>query len=182
MDNYVAIVVDDEKKAFDTLHKLWALNADGSLIVRGAAVVRRDANGRIELVSKESDTGERTVVGMAAGLLIGAIVAAGAMTVFPIAIGTAVGAATGIAAEAVHQGEHRQVESETPFILPPNAAAVLAEVSEDTTTLIDSLTEQAGGKVYRRTRSTVLNDQWFGEDSNLSLYTYDYGPGVSPKK
>jgi uncharacterized membrane protein len=182
MDNYVAIVVDDQKKAFQALHQLWSLNSDGTIIVRGAAVVTRDSRGQIELVSKETDPGARTAVGMAAGLVIGAIVGAAAMAVAPIAIGTAAGAAAGLAADAVKSGEHEQAASETQFILPVNKAALIAEVSEDTTAVVDNLAAQVGGKVYRRTRSTVLTDQWFGDDSNLYLYPEDYEPGVPPPK
>jgi len=57
MDNYVAIVVDDEQKAFQALHKLWNLDDAGDIEVKGAAVVHRDALGRIQVVSKDIDPG-----------------------------------------------------------------------------------------------------------------------------
>lgn len=180
MDNYVAIVVDDQQKAFDALHQLWALNEGDGTFIRGAAVVHRDAIGRIALVSKDDDAGERTVVGTAAGLLIGAIAAAAAASVAPIAIGTAAGLAVGAAADAVKSGANRQAASDTQFILPRNKAAVIAEVDEVTDDAVDRIGASVNGKVYRRTKDTVLSDRWFGDDSNLYLYPYDYEPGVPP--
>ncbi|MBV8637770.1 MAG: hypothetical protein JO322_06760 [Candidatus Eremiobacteraeota bacterium] len=180
MDNYVAIVVADRDKAFDALHRLWALNEGEESFVRGAAVVQRDADGKIALVSKDTDAGARTIVGTAAGLLIGAIAAAAAMTVTPIAIGTAVGLAAGATADAVKSGEHQQAASETQYILPDNASAIVAEIEENSDEAVDRIAAEAGGKVYRREKSTVLTDRWFGDDSNLYLYPYDYEPGVPP--
>lgn len=180
MENYVAIVLDDEHKAFEVLHALWQLNDRVEVQVRGAAVLNRDSQGRIAVASKSTDAGERAVVGTAAGLLIGAIAAAAAMSVVPIAAGVVAGAAAGLTGEAVKSGERQEAASETQFILPRGKSAVVAEVTEDTTTAIDTLASQSGGKIYRRPRSTILNDQWFGDDLNLYLYPNDYEPGVPP--
>lgn len=180
MENYVAIVVDDQKKAFQVLHRLWSLNDIGDMEVRGAAVVHRESAGRIELVTKETDPGARTAVGMTAGLIIGAIAAVAASAVLPIAVGTAVGAAAGLTADAVKSGEHEQSVYETQFILPRNKYAVIADVEEASTAAVDSVALQNDAKVYRRNRSTLLSDQWFGDDSNLYLYPYDYDSDVPP--
>ena len=180
MDNYVAIVVTGQDKAFDALHRLWALNEGDDSFVRGAAVVHRDANGQIALVSKDTDPGARTIVGTAAGLLLGAIVAAASAAIAPVAIGTAVGLAAGAAADAVKSGEHRQAASETQYILPDNGAAVIAEIQENSDDAVDAVAAAVGGKVYRRAKDTVLTDRWFGDDSNLYLYPEDYEPGVPP--
>src|SRR5215469_8952026 len=99
MDNYVAIVVDDDKKAFDVLHGLWQLNDQVDVFVRGAAVLSRDSSGKIAVVTKSTDAGERAVVGTAAGLIIGAIASAVAMSVAPIAVGVIAGAAAGLTGE-----------------------------------------------------------------------------------
>jgi len=180
MENYVAIVVDDQGKAFQVLHRLWALDDIGDIKVSGAAVIHRDKSGRMELVTKDTDPGARTAVGITAGLIIGAIAAAAAAAVAPIAVGTAAGAAVGLAADAVKSGEHEQSAYETEFILPCNKYAVIADVEEASTAAVDSAAIQVDGKVYRRTRSTLLSDQWFGDDSNLYLYPNDYDPGVPP--
>jgi uncharacterized membrane protein len=180
MDNYVAIVVDDPQKATALLHRLWALNDKGDVTIRGAAVVDRTADGKIALLSKDTDPGTRTAVGVAAGLLIGAVAAAAAVTFTPIAIGAAVGAAGGLTADAVKAGEQKQAASETQFILPVNKAAVIAEVSEASTAAVDDVAAEFSGKIYRRPKDTVLNDRWFGDDSNLYLYPHDYEPGVPP--
>ena len=73
----------------------------------------------------------------------------------------------GLTTDAVKSGERQQSVYETQFILPKQT---------------DSITEQAGGKVFRRTESTLLSDEWFGDDSNLYLDPYDYDPGVPAPK
>ena len=182
MDNYIAIVVENERKAFDVLHELWRMNDRGVAVVNSAAVARRDANGEIEVIADENDSGDRTLVATALGFLIGAIAAAASVTAAPLAIGTAVGAVAGLTGDAEKTGERAQATSEAQYILPTGKAVVVAEVNEESTTGLDTLAYESGGKIYRRTRDTVASDKLFGTDANLYLYPYDYDANVPPPK
>lgn len=147
MDNYVAIVFDSDAKAYDGLHALWKLDADGDVTVHGAAVIHRDASGVIDVATKETEPGVRTAVGIGIGVLLGALAGP---------IGAAGGGAAGLT-------------------LPRGKSAVIAEVSEDWTTPIDTMAQRLGGTVYRRGKGDIRNDAWDWDYSD-SLYPYDYQP------
>ena len=182
MDNYVAIIFDSDTKAYEGLHALWKLDADGDVTVHGAAVIHRDAAGMIDVATKETDPGIRTALGIGIGVLLGALAgpigaAAGKViaTGTAMGVGAAAGGAAGLTADAVKSDEHTQAATETGFVLPRGKSAVVAEVSEDWTTPIDTLAQRYGGTVYRRAKGDIRKDAWDWDFSD-SLYPYDYQP------
>jgi uncharacterized membrane protein len=187
MDNYTAIVFDTDEKAFEGLHALWNLDATGDITVHGAAVIHRDEFGHVDVATKDTDPGVRTIVGAGLGALLGALAgpvgaAAGIAGAASIAAGTAAGigaAAGGVAgltADAVKAGEHEEAAFESGFVMKPGQAAVIAEISEDWTTPVDTAAKNLGGKVYRREKSAVRESSFFGDDYSDYLYPYDYDP------
>lgn len=165
MDNYVAIVFDSDEKAFQGLHALWNLDTAGDITTHGAAVIHRDQFGHVDVATKDTDPGVRTVVGVALGALLGALAGP---------IGAAAGIA-GAASVAVKSSEHDEAAYETEFTLKPGEAAVIAEASEDWTTPIDAAMKQLGGTIYRRTKGAVRDNSIF-DDYTDHLYAYDYQP------
>ena len=188
MDNYVAVIFDSDAKAAEGLHALWNLDSNGEITVHGAAVIRRDEKGYIQVSSKKTDPGVRTAVGIGVGALLGALagpvgVAAGVAGASTIAVGAAagIGAATGgavgLTADAVKATEHNEAVYETGFVMGVGQSAVIAEVSEDWATTIDDAMKALGGKVYRRPKSDLRTDAFFGDDGyGYYLYPYDYDP------
>jgi uncharacterized membrane protein len=187
MDNYMAIVFDSDEQAFKGLHSLWNLDSTGDVTVHGAAVVHRDEYGHIDVATKDTDPGVRTIVGAGLGALLGALAGpvgsaigiAGAASIAAgtaAGIGAAAGGAAGLTADAVKAGEHEEAAFESGFVMNPGQAAVIAEVSEDWTTPVDTTEKQLGGKVYRRPKSDVRNSSLFGDDYADYLYPYDYNP------
>ena len=69
MSTYIAIVFESETKAGAGLHKLWQMDTDAELTVHGAAIVRRDDLGDIQVSHKHTDAGMRTAVGVGIGVL-----------------------------------------------------------------------------------------------------------------
>ena len=45
MDRFIAVVVPDEKKAYECIHALQSLDAIGSVTLYTSAVVQRDPKG-----------------------------------------------------------------------------------------------------------------------------------------
>jgi hypothetical protein len=187
MDNYVAIVFDTDQQAFVGLHTLWNLDAAGDITVHGAAVVHRDRLGQVDVATKDTDPGLRTIVGAGLGALLGALAGpigsaigiAGASTIAAGAAagaGAAVGGVTGLTADVVKSGEQEEAKDESGFVMRPGQAAVIAEVSEDWTTPIDTAMKPLGGVIYRRTKGDVRNSSLFGDDYSDYLYPYDYEP------
>jgi uncharacterized membrane protein len=183
MDNYIAAVFDTEAEATDGLHALWNLDTAGDITVHGAAVIKRDNLGYIQVATKETHPGLRTAIGVGVGALLGALAgpigaAAGATIATGTAagIGAAAGGVAGLTGDAVKAGEHEQAAYETGFTINPGQSAVVAEVSEDWTAPIDTAMTRIGGIVFRRPKSTVLNDSFNDDFYSNYLYPYDYDP------
>lgn len=190
MDNYVAIVFDSDEKAFEGLHALWNLDDTGDVTVHGAAVIHRDRFGHVDVATQHVDIGARTIVGAGLGALIGALAGpvgsamgvAGAASVAAgtaAGIGAAAGGAAGATADLVKAGEQEEAGYESTFALKTGQAAVIAEVSEDWTTPINTAAARLGGTVYRRTKKAVRESSFFGDDYADYLYPYDYTPYFS---
>jgi uncharacterized membrane protein len=158
MDNYISVVFSNDQKAFDGLHALWRLDGTGDVTVHGAAVLHRDNFGDVQVATKQTDPGVRTAIGVAAGAAAG--------------VGAAAGGFVGLTADAVKSGEHEEAAYESGFVLQNGQSAVVAEVSEDWTTPVDTAMTALGGMVFRRPKSSVRDDS-FDPDY---LYPYDYDP------
>ena len=182
MDNYVAIVLDDDAKAYEALHRLWKLDTDGDITVHGAAVIHRDPDGAVDVREQDTDPGLRTAIGVGIGALLGALAgpigaaagAAAAAAGTGAAIGAASGAVVGVTADVVKATENDEASYEAGFVLPPGKSAVIAEVTEQWTTPLDVLAQSYGTKVFRRSKSVIRDSAYFGGD--YPLYPYDYEP------
>jgi uncharacterized membrane protein len=186
LDNYLAIVFNSNEKAYEGLHKLWNLDDSGDITVHGASVIRRDESGHVDVATKDTDPGARTALGIGIGALLGALAgpigaAAGASIAMGTAagIGAAAGGAVGLTADAVKSGEHEEAAYETGFVLAAGQSAVIAEVSEDWTTPVDTAMKGLGGIVYRRAKGDVRDDSFFGGDYVPYMYPYDYNPSFA---
>ena len=185
MDNYIAIVFDNDEKAYGGLHALWQLDSDGDITVHGAAVIHRDPYGYVDVATKDTDVGLRTALGIGIGVLLGALAgpvgaAAGKAVQAGTAmgIGAAAGGVAGVTGDAVKADERSQAEYEVGFVLARGKSAVIAEVSEDWTTPIDTMAQRLGGTVYRRAKDQMRQDTWDWDYSDY-LYPYDYQPAFS---
>lgn len=187
MDNYIAVVFENDEKAFEGLHALWKLDGDGDITVHGAAVVHRDKYGHVDVATKDIDPGVRTILGAGIGALLGAIAGpvgsamgiAGAASIAAgsaAGIGAAAGGVTGLTADVVKSGEQDEAVFESGFSMKAGQAAVIAEVSEDWTTPVDTMASHYGGKVYRRSKNAVRDASLWGDDYADYLYPYDYNP------
>jgi len=186
MDNYIAVVFDSDEQAFQGLHALWRLDDQGDITVHGAAVIHRDKQGHTDVATKQDDPGARTAVGIGLGALLGALAGPiGAAAGTTIAAGTAAGigavagGSIGLTADAVKAGEHEEAAYEAGFAMRPGQAAVIAEVTEDWTTPVDTAMTALGGKVYRRTKDVVRDNSLWGDDYDYYLYPYDYNPSFA---
>ena len=181
MRNYIAVVFNNSRKAYEGLHALWELDHAAEITVHGAAVVHRDSLGEIQVDTKETHPVLGTAVGVGMGALLGALAGpagAAAGAAGGAAIGAASGAAVGGLVDLDRADTRDQAASETRFVLGIGESAVITEVSEDWTRPIDTRMRELGGVVYRRAKSNIENDAWFGEYSGY-LYPYEYVPSSS---
>src|SRR5229473_5918900 len=185
MRNYVAVVFDDKSKAYEGLHALWQLDDAAEVTVHGTAVVHRDALGNFQVDTKETHPALATAVGVGVGALLG-LLAGPAGAAVGAAGGAAVGAATGgmvgVTADLVRADDRDQAAGETGFVLGVGQSAVIADVSEDWTSPIDTQMRKLGGTVYRRAKNDLEDDIWFDDNYFYPsyLYPYEYVPSSYP--
>jgi hypothetical protein len=152
MRNYVAIVFDDTSKAYEGLHALWQLDNAAEVTVHGTAVVHRDVLGNFQVDTKETHPALATAVGV------------------------------GVTADLARADTRDQAASETGFVLGVGQSAVIADVSEDWTSPIDTKMRSLGGTVYRRAKGDLEDDVWFDDYyiPDSYLYPYEYIPSSYP--
>jgi|SRR5215813_4446451 len=184
MRNYVAVVFDDENKAYDGLHAIWELDDESLITVHGTAVVHRTDLGEYQVDTKETHPALATAVGVGIGALLGALAGPAGAAVGAAkgaGIGAATGAAVGGGADLYRAGTRDQASVETGYALRAGQSAVIADVTEDSTALIDARMRDLGGTVYRRTGSQLNDDAWYTDyDPRSYLYPYEYVPPKYP--
>ena len=187
MNNYLAIVFSSDDKARSALRALWDLDEDGQITVHGAAVVRRDDMGHVHVADQDTDLGMRTAVGVGIGALLGLLagpvgMAVGAAGAAAIATGTAVGVGAltggviGGTADAITAARRDDAVYESLFALKHGQSAVVAEVSEDWTSVIDEAMKRLGGTVYRRRNNEETNAAFGPSYYTGYMYPYYYDP------
>lgn len=187
MNTYIAVVFSSDDKAHQGLRRLWALDDQGELTVHGAAVVRRDDMGHIRVADRNTDLGMRTAIGVGVGALLGliagpvgaavGIAGAAAMSVgAATGVGALAGAAVGAAADAVTETRRENAADEAFFTLRHGQSAVVAEVSEDWTSVLDEAMKPMGGTIHRRANTAETNAAFGANYYNDYLYPYYYEP------
>lgn len=175
MHNYIAVVFDDAGKAYKGLHALWEMDSAGEVTVHGTAVAHRDDWGEFHVDTKETHPAQGTAVGIGLGALLGALAGPAGAAVGAAggaAIGAATGGVVGATADLVRADDRDQAGVETRALLRAGQSAVVADVSEDWTSAIDTRMRELGGTVHRRAWSDVRDDAWWFGDGYL--YPYDY--------
>ena len=154
MQRMVVVVFENELKAYDGSRALKALDSEGSISVHAGAVIKKNNDGIITVKESGADFPIRTVGGTVVGSLIGLLGGP---------IGLVVGAVGGTFAGAVwdmnHAGVNADFVSEVSARLTPGKWAIVADISEDWVTPLDTRMEALGGTVFRVTRENVEDDQ-----------------------
>ena len=153
MSKFAVVVFEDEKKAYEGLHALQELHAEGSLTVWGTDVLRRDAERRVSIVKRDDQGPLGTGLGMLAGGLVGLFGGpVGAV------VGMAVGATAGGVGDLVHLGVSEEFLAAVERDLAPGKFAVIAEIDEEWVVPLDSRMEELGAKVVREERLAFAED------------------------
>ncbi len=185
MNTYIAVVFSSNSQAHVALRKLWDLDEAGELTVHGAAIVRRDDMGHIRVADRDSDLGMRTAIGVGVGALLGLLagpvgVAAGVAGAAALSAGVATGVgalaggAVGLTTDAVKENKRENAAAEAFFTLKHGQTAVVAEISEDWTSILDDAMNHLGGTIYRRLNNADTNAAFGANYYSGYLYPYYY--------
>jgi uncharacterized membrane protein len=137
---------ENDKNAFQALTDLKQLDSQDQISITGAAVVTRDRDGHVET---KSGVGEEPYVGMASGGMVGLLVG-----IIGGPLGVMIGGATGVLIGSLFDIDEVEttdsVLSEISKQVQPTRTAVLAQVTEPSTEVIDTAMARLGGQVMRR--------------------------------
>ena len=150
--NVVVVTFNENSKAYEALSVLKRADADARVAVLGAAVVERQADGKIRV----PEGGDNIIgAGLAGGSLIGMLVGVlgGPLGVL---LGWGAGALVGGLADADRADRGDEVLTQLGSAVPAGQAALVAEVKEYTVEAINEEMGRLGGTVLRRPADDVL--------------------------
>ena len=154
MERILVVVFDDEPRTYEGSHALKQLDAEGSIAIHAEAVIKKNADGTVTIKQSEDDFPIRTLGGTAIGSLIGLLEGP---------VGLAVGATAGLLAGRIGDlhaaGVDAEFVDEVAATLSPGKCAVIADVSEEWVTPVDTRMEALGGTVFRKARKNVEDDE-----------------------
>jgi len=162
MDRMLVVIFDNELKAYDGDKALKALDSEGSISVHSEAVITKNDDGKVVIKQEGDDFPIRTVSGTALGALIGLLGGP-----IGVAIGAAGGTLVGSTWDVSRAGVNMDFLDEVSGKLAPGKWAVVAEISEEWVTPVDSRMEAMGGTVFRTARSDVEHEQYTKDVASL---------------
>ena len=146
------ITFEQNSQAYEAYSKLRG--RAGELGIVGAALVERDADGKITVPEgDDSLLGAGTAGGSLIGMLVGAL--GGPLGML---LGLYAGAATGLVVDASRADDQEGVLDRFAAHVPAGRSAVLAQTSEDSTAALDAAVAEFGGAIYRTPLDEVLDD------------------------
>lgn len=153
MSKFVVVVFPDGQGAERGRRALDALHDEGALTLFAAAVLIKDAEGKISVEGKEQPgplgLGLGSLIGGLFGLLGGPAVAL---------FGAAAGAVSGGWLDVLRLGVRGEFLEEVSSRLTAGKAALIAEVTEDRRSPLDMRMEALGGVVFREPRPDFEED------------------------
>ena len=153
MSKFIFVSFPDEAKACEGTRSLDELHAEGSLTLYAMAVVAKDADGKL-MVKRQSDRGP---LGIAVGSLVGGLIG---LLGGPIgaAIGLGGGALLGSLSDLANLGVSGEFLDSVSKDLTPGRVAVVAEVSEEWVTTLNTRMSALSGIVHRPGRAAVEDE------------------------
>ncbi len=149
-DNVLVVTFGDDPEndanAYQALTDLKQLDSQGQIEIAGAAVVSRDADGRVDV---KSEVGDAPYAGTASGGIIGLLIGiiGGPLGVL---IGGTYGMLVGSLFDIDEVATTESVLGEISKQVQPTRTAVLAQVNEQSPDVIDTAMARLGGQIMRR--------------------------------
>ena len=154
MERMLVVVFNDESKTYEGSRALSQLDAEGSIAIHAESVIRKNADGTATVKQAAGDFPIRTIEGTSLGSLVGLL--GGPVG---LAVGAAAGAMAGTIDDVYAAGVDADFLSDVSAALVPGKYAVVADVSEEWVTPVDTRMEALDGVVFRRARKDVQDDQ-----------------------
>jgi uncharacterized membrane protein len=154
MEKLLAVVFDSESKAYEGSCALAQLDEEGSIAIHAESVIKKNGDGTATVKQVDGAFPVRTVGATAMGSLIGLLGG-------PIGMG--VGMTAGVLAGSIGDlhvaGVNADFVDQVIAALAPDKYAVLADISEEWVTPVDTKMEALGGAVFRTPRKSFEAEQ-----------------------
>lgn len=155
MSKFILVAFPNEEKAYEGMRALHKLHDEGSISLYSTTVIKREEDGSLLVKQREDEGPVGTGVGALAGGLIGLLGG-------PVggAIGFGTGTLLGSLQDLYDLGVDEDFINEVSQKFAPGKTALVAEVSEDWVTPLDSRMEAiGGGTVVREWRDDFIHDR-----------------------
>ena len=162
MERMLVVVFDDETKAYEASRGLNQLDAEGSITIHAECVITKKNDGTVTVKHADGDFPIRTIGGTAIGSLVGLLGGPAGL-----AVGALAGTMAGSLADLFVAGVDSDFLTEVSANLTPGKHAVVADVSEEWVTPVDTRMEALGGFVFRTARRSFEEDQWARDMAEL---------------
>lgn len=160
MEKMLVVIFDDEKKAYEGSRALYQLDLEGNISIHAESVISKNTDGKLTVKEADGDFPIRTFAGTALGSLLGLLGGP-----IGLGIGAAAGGFAGIVGDIRAAGVDGEFLDDVSKALKPGKSAVIADVSEEWVTPVDTRMESLGGVVYRTARSGVEHEQIAREEA-----------------
>jgi len=154
MEKMLVVVFDDEAKAYEGSHALKQLDAEGSITIHAEAVIKKNPDGKVTVKQVDDGFPIHTFGGTAIGSLLGLLGGP-----IGLGIGAVAGALAGSLGDLSVAGVDAEFLDDVAGTLTPGKCGVIADVSEEWVTPVDTRMEALGGAVVRSARTSVEDEQ-----------------------
>ena len=150
-ENVIVVSFAEDSSAYEAFTKLKELDQQGQVSIKGAAIVQRGEDGRIDTKDSVDDN---QLTGTATGGLIGLLVG-----ILGGPFGVIIGGATGLLIGSLYDiddaDDTESVLAQISSAIGPGQTVVLAEVDEQSDDVVDQAMAGLGGTVLRRSVDDV---------------------------
>ena len=154
MEKMLVVVFEDESKAYEGSRALNQLDSEGSITIHAETVVTKNNDGTVTVKQTEGDFPIRTISGTAIGSLIGLLGGPAGL-----AVGALTGTMAGNLADLFVAGVDSDFLSDVSNVLTPGKYAIVADISEEWVTPVDTKMEGLNGVVFRTPRKSFEDAQ-----------------------
>jgi uncharacterized membrane protein len=154
LEKMLVVVLNSEYMAYKGAAILKQLDEEGSISVHAAAIIEKISDGKVTILQTKEEFPIRTVGGTAIGSLIGLL--GGPLGVL---VGAASGVVLGDIGDLYRSGVNREFVDDVSSKLAPGKYAVVADISEEGVTPLDTKMAELGGQVFRTRKRNVEIEQ-----------------------
>ncbi len=162
MEKMLVVVFDNETKAYEGSRALNQIDSEGSITIHAEAVIHKNDDGTVTVKQGEGDFPVRTVSGTAIGSLIGLLGGPAGL-----AVGALAGTMGGSLADLFVAGVDSDFLAEVSNSLTPGKCAIVADISEEWVTPVDTRMEALNGSAFRTARKSFEEAQRAREVAEL---------------